>query len=155
MEQMDWVTTPQKALGPVTRIQTSAQTTQPQDSRHNIRRGHQKIVHPWLDMTGITYQERYIHRFGIRRILRIIRELATHCFTMVGSKDHNRILIQTLLFQCFKDLSESTVYTGNRGKVVANALCFFTLLICIGTDKKAVQRLIFVQIEIFFHTIIQ
>ena len=31
---------------------------------------------------------------------------------------YNRILIQTLLFQCFKDLSESTVYTGNRGKVV-------------------------------------
>ena len=74
---------------------------------------------------------------------------------MIGSKDYDCILIQSQFFQCRQNLSESTVYTGNRGKVVANALCFFTLLICIGTDKKAVQRLIFVQIEIFFHTIIQ
>lgn len=74
---------------------------------------------------------------------------------MIGSKDYNRILIQSLLFQCFQYLTKSTVYTGNGSKVITNALCLLTFLVCIGTDQKTIQRLIFVQVEIFFHTIVQ
>lgn len=79
-----------------------------------------------LNLSRITYYERNVHRLYIRRVLRVVGSLATHGFTMVGSEDNDGILIQAQLFNAVEYLTESTVYTGNRRKVVCSRFCLLS-----------------------------
>ena len=74
---------------------------------------------------------------------------------MVGSKDDYCIFIQSQLFQCFQNLSESTVYSGHRSKVVTDGFRFFHIQIYVWANQQTVQRLIFIKIEVLFFTIVQ
>ena len=119
-------------------------TRQPQQSRHNIRRRKHQIIQTGLNLVGEANQERHIHRLGERRILRIVRVLATHSLTMVGREDYDCVFIQSQFFQRIEYLPESTVNTCNGSEIVTYTLCLFHFRIGIGANQQAVQRLILV-----------
>ena len=130
-------------------------TGKPQQGRHDVRRGKHQVVHARLNLIGKTHQERNVHGLGVRGILRVFRMLATHGLSMVGGKHDNGILVQPEFLQGIKYLTESTVDTRHRSKVVACTLCLEHLGVGIRTDEQAVQRLVFIEIEIFLHTVVQ
>src|SRR5699024_7143929 len=78
-----------------------------------------------------------------------------HGLSMVGGKHDNGILVQSEFLQGIEYLTESTVDTRHRSKVVACTLCLEHLGVGIRTDEQAVQRLVFIEIEIFLHTVVQ
>ena len=74
---------------------------------------------------------------------------------MIGSKDNDCILIQSHLFQCFQNLTESTVHTGYGGEIIAGGCCLLHLQIYIRANQQTIQRLVFIKIEILFLAVIQ
>ena len=70
---------------------------------------------------------------------------------MIGSKDNNRILIQSQVFQSLQDLAESTVYSRHRRKIITDRLCLLHFQIHVRT----IQRFATVKVEILFLAIIQ
>ena len=54
-----------------------------------------------------------------------------------------------------KNLSESTVYSGNGSEIITCRLRFLHLQIDIRTNQQTIQRLIFIKIKILLFTVIQ
>ena len=133
----------------------TGQSRQSQQGGHDVRRGKHQVVQTWLDLTGEADDERYIHGLGERRVLRIIRMLAAHRFTMIGRENNDCILIQPQLLQSIEYLPESAVNARNRSKVVTRTLRLCHFRIGVGTDQQTVQRPVFVEVEVLLHTVVQ